>query len=194
MWRYVRFYNGNGKVLDRRVLRRGQAESVVVRIPYSKSDPFGRGRVNAHVRQSTVDKGSCIVRELEEWAIQQHLLVTESGGSGDVYVFELGNSPLVSCRHLVWIMRLVARHLGISDKAISLHSLRYGGATLLASVGLPQYVIEHYGGWSPNSSSLRTYVQLGHQSTRQVSDAMSRASQSGLAEMRVRSRYFGCQR
>jgi hypothetical protein len=92
---------------------------------------------------------------------------------------------------LVSILRAIARFLDIRDHAISLHSLRYGGATLLATAGLPKYVIEHFGGWAPNSGMSRLYCQLGGQSDVSVSRAFSAASSAGLAEMRIRSNFFG---
>ncbi len=39
------------------------------------------------------------------------------------------------------------------------HSLRYGGATMMAAAGFPQYIIAIYGGWTENSTSLRIYTK-----------------------------------
>jgi hypothetical protein len=39
------------------------------------------------------------------------------------------------------------------------HSLRYGGATMMAAAGFPQYLIALYGGWTKDSKSLHIYAQ-----------------------------------
>ena len=185
-WRYLVFYDSNGHMIDRRNLHYGQADSVVNKIPFSKTDPSGRGRILQHYRQP--DGHPCIVQKLEHWAIFAR---DSLGAVGDKFVFEVHGTSLISANRLVHTLRATAYFLGIRNVAISLHSLRYGGATLLATAGLPQYIIEHFGGWSPNSKSPQTYVQLGGQSVATVSRAMSQASMAGLADARIRSNYFG---
>jgi integrase len=44
-------------------------------------------------------------------------------------------------------------------KRVTSHSLRYGGATMLAAAGLPHYIIAMYGGWSQDSQSLKLYTK-----------------------------------
>ena len=185
-WRHLVFYDQHGNVIPRRHLQPGAAHSVVNRIPFSKTDPYGRGRILQHYRQPATSP--CIVSKLEAWAIDAR---DQLGAINDRYLFEINSTCLVSTTRLVSTLRAIADHLGIRSGAISLHSLRYGGATMLAVAGLPQYVIEHFGGWSPNSKSPNTYIQLGGQSVATVSRAMSQMSQSSLADARIRSNYFG---
>jgi hypothetical protein len=185
-WKHILFYNSHGDLISRHSLQRGQAHTVVNNIPFSKTDPHGRGRIVSHFRQP--DGFPCIVRDMEEWAIISR---DRLNAIDDDYFFEVHGSPLVYDRRLVAILRAVARYLGIRDHAISLHSLRYGGATLLATAGLPKYVIEHFGGWAPDSGAIREYIQLGGESAQTVSRAMSLASSAGLADARIRSNYFG---
>jgi integrase len=166
----------------------GNADSVVLNVPFSKTDPFGRGRILQHFRQLECSTCDCIVRDLELWAVTSR---DKLSGGRDAYVFELNGRPLIRDRMLVKILKLVARYCGIKDHSISLHSLRYGGATLLATAGLPKYVIEHFRGWSPDSKVFKTYAQLGAQSARTVSRAMSQAASAGLADARIGSCFFG---
>ena len=53
------------------------------------------------------------------------------------------------------------------------HSLRYGGATMMAAAGFPQYVIAHYGGWVEGSSSLKIYARPSEKMLQAVSAHMA---------------------
>jgi hypothetical protein len=186
LWSHINFYDRDGNLIPRHLLQQGQARSVVNNIPFSKTDPYGRGRILSHFRQP--DGFPCIVRDMEDWAILSRDFLH---AIDDDYFFEVHGIAVVQDRRLVCILRAVARFLGIQDHAISLHSLRYGGATLLATAGLPKYVIEHFGGWVANSGAVSEYIQLGGESAQTVSRAMSLASSAGLADARIRSNYFG---
>jgi len=185
-WEHIAFYDNDGNLLSRSHLHIGQASSVVNRIPFSKTDPHGKGRILAHFRQPSGE--SCIVTDLEWWAIFSRDVLHQYS---DSYIFFVDGRSIIKSKELVSILRKIAAHLDIKSHAITLHSLRYGGATLLAMAGLPQYLIEHYGGWAPDSGSLRVYVQMGGASVQTVSRAMSVASNSSLADTRIRSNYFG---
>jgi hypothetical protein len=54
------------------------------------------------------------------------------------------------------MIKTIARHLGLNPTVFSCHSLRYGGVCMLASSGVPRYLIEYHGGWAKNSSALST--------------------------------------
>ena len=55
-------------------------------------------------------------------------------------------------------MKDIVTYLGLRDDKVSAHSLRYGGATMLAASSLPQYIIsvdglrtvKHYQNFMPN--------------------------------------------
>ena len=83
-------------------------------------------------------------------------------------------------------MKFIVLSLGWSDKKISAHSLRYGGATMLAAAGMPQYVIEYFGGWAKDSKSLRLNIQLGNEAVSKASVVMSKAHNKSLEESRIR--------
>jgi hypothetical protein len=42
---------------------------------------------------------------------------------------------------------------------VTSNSLRYGGATMLATTGLPHYIIAMYGGWFQDSQTLKIYTK-----------------------------------
>jgi hypothetical protein len=51
---------------------------------------------------------------------------------------------------------------------------------MLASAGIPLYLIEYHGDWAPGSKSLRTYLQIGSDaSDRLVTDVFCAAERSG---------------
>ena len=85
-------------------------------------------------------------------------------------------------------MKLVVTHLGWDASKVSAHSLRYGGATMLAAAGLPQYVIEYFfGGWAENSKALKIYIQVGAGAVDQVSRIMAKGINVSLEESRLRA-------
>jgi integrase len=96
-----------------------------------------------------------------------------------------GPCPLTST-NLGVIMREAVSKLGLDDSKVSAHSLRYGGATMLAAAGLPQYILAYYGGWVKSSESLRLYSGPGADSVELVFAHMSRMTDGDLADARVR--------
>ena len=59
---------------------------------------------------------------------------------------------------------------------------------MLAAAGLPQYVIEYFGGWAEGSKSLRVYAQqLGGAAVLHVSKIMSAGFGMSLEESRIRA-------
>jgi len=66
---------------------------------------------------------------------------------------------------------------GLQGKVAS-HSLRYGGATMMAAAGFPDYLIAHYGGWDPKSKVMRRYIHPTKESAGAVSAHMAKMSAS----------------
>ena len=89
-------------------------------------------------------------------------------GHGD-YIFAMGGTRNVNASLVAQAMKRVAVMLGLDVKKVSAHSLRYGGATMLASHGLPQYVTAYYGGWTADSGTLRLYARLSESTAALVS-------------------------
>jgi len=76
---------------------------------------------------------------------------------------------------------------GLSSAKISAHSLRYGGATMLAAAGIPQYVIAYFGGWKADSKSLQIYMHLGAEAVAQASSVMASGFMRSLTATRIRA-------
>ena len=64
-------------------------------------------------------------------------------------------------------------HIPGMQKQVTSHSLRYGGATMLAAAGFPHYVIAIYGGWAEDSKTLRVYTKVSEQMISVVSTHMA---------------------
>ena len=81
-------------------------------------------------------------------------------------------------------MKATVTAMGLPADRVSTHSLRYGGATMLASGGYPEYIIAMYGGWAEGSTSLRRYTRL----TSAVIGDVSRSPHAGDATLQRRRR------
>ena len=103
------------------------------------------------------------------------------------YVFQIGDRILVSASEMTAAMKRTVEFLGWDSSKVTAHSLRYGGATMLAAAGLPQYVIAYFGGWTADSKALRRYMQLGAGAVARASRIMSRGFSKSLAESRARA-------
>jgi len=180
------FFDAEGVLLSHSKLRVNQAKVVEVKIPYSKCDQLGYGRVICHVRQSSTCR--CIVRDLEEWIIitRDKLNARESD-----FLFRVGSKNLITSDRVALIMKTTAVFCGLDSDKISAHSLRYGGATMLAAAGLPQYVIAYFGGWTEDSDSLKLYTQLNWASNDKVSKVFADGDSNDLAEARIRNHIHG---
>ena len=124
---------------------------VLIHNEAAKNDPEGEGYRFHYPRQvSSVDVAFDIVEILFDWAIEARL-------------FE--NDPFLSYRKQ-WSLsystfqkaiKVVALSLGLDPNRYSTHSLRIGGATVMAAAGLPDYVIQLIGRWK--SLAFLTYIR-----------------------------------
>jgi len=58
---------------------------------------------------------------------------------------------------------------------------------MLAAAGLPQYIIEYYGGWAEDSKFLKqTYIKLAAKNAIEVSNIFSNGFNMSLEETRIR--------
>jgi integrase len=122
------------------------------------------------------------VAVLIAWAIEMQ----SHGSLEDSHIFEREGITIIDDITISATMKAIAQSVGLGSNLISTHSLRYGGATLLAAAGIPAYAITYFGGWSDNSPMLRTYAQLGGQMANDVSRVMSEAFDRSLVEARIR--------
>lgn len=113
----------------------------------------------------------CIVKKSVDWAIfckDIHNMFE------DDYLFQKrGSDAMVTEGAVLIAIKSIVKFLGWTIDKVSPHSLRYGGATMLAAAGLPQYIVAYFGGWSDQSKSLRIYTQVGSEAVNQVSRIMS---------------------
>jgi hypothetical protein len=113
---------------------------------------FGFGRRPWHISQEDPRKKDvCIVQILEGWIAMTR---DEYGTRVEDELYAAPGSEKVTAYRLHQIMRDAVRayagDVSIGRIATS-HSLRYGGATMMAAAGFPQYLIAHYGGWTADS-------------------------------------------
>jgi hypothetical protein len=184
LWDKVHFFDDHGVLIPWPSVGVIEAVTVVVMIPYSKTDQNGMGRYITHHRQPNGQV--CIVTDLEGWGLFMRL---KYGAVHKDPVFGNGALWQVSSTRVAAVMKATAVYLGLNPSAVSAHSLRYGGATVLAMAGLPQYIIECYGGWAPGSESVEIYAQVQGDAARNVSRVMSTAAGESLSDSRVRNHF-----
>ena len=181
-WKQVRFFDDSGARIPWGKVRLGVAKVLQINVVRSKTDQLGFGRL---VKHEVVQGENCIVKKVEKWAAycREVLKATEED-----FIFQIGTAtPIVSDSEVAGVMKAIVAHLGWDVSKISAHSLRYGGATMLAAAGLPQYVIAYFGGWTEDSSTLKHYTQVGGEAVARVSEIMSQGFDKSLEESRIRS-------
>ena len=125
--------------------------SVLINNAAAKMDPEGEGYRFHYSRQSpSVDVAFDIVEILFDWSVGARL------SPGDPFLSYRKKWKLSYSTFQKAIKR-VARHLGLDYSRYSTHSLRIGGATVMASAGLPDYVIQLIGRWK--SLAFLTYIR-----------------------------------
>ena len=158
-----------------------KAQSLHVNVKFSKTDPHGYGRLIAHQRQR--EGAACIVTEMEEFVSATRDLW---GIGEDKGVFAWPDGSDLTADEVAGEMKAIAVTLKCDEKKVSAHSLRYGGASLLASFGLPQYLIEYFGGWKEGSKTMPLYTRPEGSSLNIVSACFSRFEMGGEIGARLR--------
>ena len=162
------------------------AHSVRIQVTFSKTDQSGFGRLLKHIRQPGPNH-ACIVTELEKFVAYSR--DNWKIGVDDFFFVDADGTPLRS-DVISSCMKDIAATLGIDTTKVSAHSLRYGGASLLASFGLPQYIIAYYGGWKEDSETLRLYARPSTGSMAIVSDCFAKGRADGEVAARI-AKSFG---
>jgi hypothetical protein len=165
----VIFFDLNGAHIPYLFVGQVVASKVPINIPFSKTDHSGFGRRISHVR--TTPNEVCIVAILERWtAITRDIF----GANEDNYLYEVPGHGRLRLKTLHDVMQATIQALKIPGHGrTTSHSLRYGGATMLAAAGFPHYIIAHYGGWTADSSALKRYARPSEESIHLVSKQMS---------------------
>ena len=148
------FSSPSGAHIPYTMIGKTVASALHVNVKFSKTDPHGYGRLVSHQRQPP--GASCVVSEIENFIAKTrdlwHVKETQA-----LFVWPDGSDLLAD--DVAMVMKGVAGLLGTDPKKVSVHSLRFGGASLLASFGLPQYLIEYFGGWKADSKTLPLYTR-----------------------------------
>ena len=181
-WKNVLFFSEGGFPISWDSINVGQAKWVEIKIPISKTDQLGAGRLVKHER---VSGPNCIVKKMEKWAVYSRVALGST--PSDFIFWKVDSPPLLIDMEVAAVMKAIVVHLGWDPKKVCVHSLRYGGATMLAAAGLPQYVIAYFGGWTEGSASLKRYTQVGGGSVTMVSNIMSEGYSKDLEESRIRA-------
>ena len=167
-------------------IRVGSAATLTVRIIFSKTDQEGIGRVRTTT--ACLDPSApCLVREIEDW-----LGILRDRFNADPatdHLFVVKDRVFICADRVAEVIKATVLHAGLDPSRYSAHSLRYGGATMLASAGIPIHLVEYMGGWAANSASLRGYLQLGSLETEGSLTAVFRAAESNLSLSAVRARH-----
>ena len=144
---------------------------VVVNITGGKADQSGYGRRNRHVKQPE-HPDSCAVTILENWIKTTR---EEHGCKINDPLYYLPKYGALRVEELHAVMQATMNACGGNKfgNQVTSHSLRYGGATMLAAAGLPHYIIAMYGGWSPDSKILKLYTKPSGEMVEIVSKHMA---------------------
>jgi len=133
-----------------------RAMIVMSNVEFAKADLSGYGRRISHVRQD--DEEVCIVCILERWIVKTRDQFNTGRESG---IYDINNMEGFTAYTLHKVMQATVTSLNIPgfNRNVTSHSLRYGGATMMAAAGFPQYLVAHYGGWTSDSKALRIYAK-----------------------------------
>ena len=169
--RHIVFFGLDQQPIDYGRIGAVTAWSVCVNTVFAKADQSGYGRRTRHTRQPQTP-GTCTVAILE-----QYIMISRDkyGCQINDELYFLPKHGSLTCEKLHEVMQATAEACGVqcTGKKMTSHSLRYGGATMLAAAGLPHYIIAIYGGWSPDSASLRIYTRPSHEMVDMVSQHMA---------------------
>ena len=185
--RNLRFFDGNRTEIPYHSIGLRPAASVTLHLRFSKTDQTGHGRIVQH--ESTCDSSTCIVHRLGEY-----IRVSRDyfHATADSVLFSVPGLPTdLSSAVLTEVMRGTTAALGLPERLVSAHSLRYGGATALSQAGFPEYIIAFYGGWVAGSTAMRRYIVQSAQTRRVVSDHMAKTAYATSVEDLVRETLAG---
>jgi hypothetical protein len=124
---------------------------VLIHNEAAKNDPEGEGYRFHYPRQVISDDVAFdFVEILFDWAVGARL------SPGDPFL-SYRKQWCLSYSTFQKAIKVVAVHLGLDPNRYSTHSLRIGGATVMAAAGLPDYVIQLIGRWK--SLAFLTYIR-----------------------------------
>ncbi len=169
---HLLFWDASERRIPYEDIGKRAAVKLTINVEFSKADQSGFGRRPHHIRQPQHPE-VCIVCLAERWvALTRDIFGANDDRMGVYHVPGFADPDMDSLHE---VMEATVRSLGVEGYGIKAtsHSLRYGGATMLAAAGFPQYLIAHYGGWKPGSASLERYARPSEESIRRVSEYMT---------------------
>jgi hypothetical protein len=151
------FFDNSGNVIPYELIGHVMAASVTINVNFSKTDQSGYGRRIHHASQRS-HPAVCVVCLLEAWFQKTRDIY---GAPPYLELYQVPGFSTLKLDILHQLMHATVLSKGVHPSMIKAtsHSLRYGGATMMAAAGHPQYLIAMYGGWTENSKSLRIYVK-----------------------------------
>ena len=169
--KHVVFFDINNRHIPYEQVGKVRAHAVVLNITFGKVDQSGYGRRTRHSRQPQ-HPNTCAVIILEQWIAKTR---DRYGCISEDPLYHLPKYGALSVEELHAAMQATMKANGGDrfGKRVTSHSLRYGGATMLAAAGLPHYIIAMYGGWSQDSQTLKLYTKPSMQMVNIVSKHMA---------------------
>ena len=141
-----------------------RVQSVIFTIGSAKNDMQGEGHRFEYFTQATSStRAFDIVEDMYLWARRARLK------KGQPFFSYRGEWTL-SYDVLSKAIKKVATDMGLDARRYRPHSLRIGGASMLAAAGLPDYVIQKQGRWK--SLAFLEYIRLGKRTFEMALDAM----------------------
>ena len=179
--RDLTFFDNKNTIIKYQDVGKVQSHRLVINVEFSKTDQSGYGRRTQHYRQSGVDS-ACIVQNLENWIA---LVRDKYNATEDQGLYEVPGLQEFKVVDLHSAMATTAKRLGLNENHTSptSHSLRYGGATMMAAAGYPQYLVAQYGGWTEDSQSLKIYTKLSEKMLKSVSKHMAEMSRIDVSSL-----------
>ena len=166
---HLRFQDANRHDIPYQLIGITKAYFVSITIEFSKADQTGKGRIIHHSRQKQ-HKDRCIVRRLEEYIARSRDIF---GAQQSDLLFDIPTFPTLTTTMLASTMKLTCNVVNLPEDKVSAHSLRYGGASMMAAAGFPDYVIAYYGGWAPGSKAMQRYIHPSDDIIQTVSQHMA---------------------
>lgn len=125
------------------------ARSCAINLRMSKTDPLRDGVTVTLWANDTI---TCPVSHLRRWWL------SAPNQSSTAPLFQRADSSPLLYTQLNESIKLLAHKAGLDAKRITGHSLRVGGATSLAMMGVPEHVIQQLGRW--RSLCYQLYVRM----------------------------------
>jgi hypothetical protein len=148
--------------------------AATVQIRFSKTDTTDKGR-HFTIARAEFPTARDLLQHLVAYAICLRDELQAQDDRDDHCLFQV---------EVAVVLKTTVVYLGMDPSKYTPHSMRYGGATSLAAAGLPLFIIEYYGGWAPDSKTLKEiYIQLrGDEAATKISDIMATFEAAGTSE------------